>query len=248
MAELRHVKALGVRDVFFIDQTWGVRPQRNRQLCERMIEEKLGLGFVTYTRADILNPDDLALWRRAGCHTLMLGVESASPETLRAYRKGYQAEQVAAGLRMVREAGIRTVGTFILGLPEDTRASIRATIRLACELPLDFASFSVAVPRFGTPLRAQAREQGVLDDLRVMDQSGQTVAMATHSLSREEVGRLLREAVVRFYLRPSYLLRRLFSVRSFWELRAQTREGLALLRRNVRARRAQGQDGRPAPP
>ena len=96
----------------------------------------------------------------------------------------------------------------------------------------------MAVPRFGTPLRAQAREQGLIDDdLRVMDQSGETVAMATHSLGREEVLRLKRRAILRFYLRPSFLLRRLFSVRSWWELRAQIEEGLALLSRNVGRRR-----------
>ena len=139
----------------------------------------------------------------------MLGVESASPAMLKAYRKGYKADQVAGGLQLVRDAGIRTVGTFILGLPEDTRESMEETIRLACTLPLDFASFSVAVPRFGTPLRLQAKAEGLIEDLRVMDQSGETVAMATHTLSRQEVLALKRQAVRRFYLRPSYLLRRL---------------------------------------
>lgn len=236
--ELRQLKSLGVREVFFIDQTWGVRKERNRELCRRMLEERLGFGWATYTRADILDPETLALWRQAGCHTLMLGVESASPEMLKAYRKGYKANQVAEGLAMVRAAGIRTVGTFIIGLPEDTRESIEATIRLACDLPLDFASFSVAVPRFGTPLRAQAKADGLIEDLRVMDQSGESVAMPTHSLSREEVLQLKRQAVRSFYLRPAYLARRLLGVRSLWELRSQLREGLALLSRNVGRRRA----------
>lgn len=237
MAELHAAKKLGIREVFFIDQTWGVRKQRNRDLCQRMIDERLGLGWVTYTRPDVLNPDDLALWHRAGCHTLMLGVEAASPEMLKAYRKGYRADQVRAGLQMVRDAGIRTVGTFIIGLPEDTEETIEATIQLACDLPLDFASFSVAVPRFGTPLRAQAKAAGLIDDLRVMDQSGETVAMETHTLDRAAVLRLKRRAVRRFYLRPSYLLRRLATVGSLWELRAQVEEGLALLARNVGATR-----------
>jgi radical SAM superfamily enzyme YgiQ (UPF0313 family) len=235
--ELRHVRSLGVREVFFIDQTWGVSKERNREICRRMIDERLDLGWATYTRADILDAETLALWRRAGCHTLMLGVESASPEMLKAYRKGYKANQVASGLQMVRDAGIRTVGTFIIGLPEDTRESIEATIQLACELPLDFASFSVAVPRFGTPLRSQARETGLIDDLRVMDQAGESVAMPTHNLSQDEVLVLKRKAVRHFYLRPGFLLRRLFSVRSLWELKAQLGEGLALLARNVGARR-----------
>jgi len=233
MEELRQVKALGIREVFFIDQTWGVRKQRNLELCARMTEERLGLGWVTFTRADLINAECLAAWRAAGCHTLILGVESASAETLKAYRKGYRTEQVAASLGLIQKAGIRTVGTFILGLPEDTRETLEATIRLACELPLDFASFSVAVPRYGTPLRDQAQAEGLIGDLRVMDQSGATIAMATRTLSREEVMRFKRRAVRRFYLRPGYLLHRALSVNSFAELAAHVREGLALAARNV---------------
>jgi radical SAM superfamily enzyme YgiQ (UPF0313 family) len=236
MEELHHAKSLGVREIFFIDQTWGVHRKRNRELCQRMIDEKLNLGWVTFTRADILKAEDLDLWKRAGCHTLMMGVESASPEMLKHYKKGYKADEVADGLQMVRDAGIRTVGTFILGLPEDTRESIEATTRLACALPLDFASFSVAVPRFGTPLRAQAREAGLIDDLRVMDQSGETIAMATHTLTRDEVMDLKRKAIRTFYLRPSFLWRRLRDVGSLWELRAQVVEGMALLGRNFGSR------------
>ncbi len=235
MAELVAARSLGIREVFFIDQTFGVRKERNRELCRRMIDDGLGLGWVTYTRPDILNPDDLQLWRRAGCHTLMLGVEAASAETLKAYRKGYRADQVRTGLQMVRDAGIRTVGTFIIGLPEDTAETIEATIDLACALPLDFASFSVAVPRFGTPFRTEAKAAGLIGDLRVMDQSGETVAMETGTLDRAAVLRLKRRAVRRFYLRPRYLLERALSVGSLWELRAHVAEGLALLGRNVGA-------------
>jgi anaerobic magnesium-protoporphyrin IX monomethyl ester cyclase len=236
MQELMQLKAMGVREIFFSDQTWGVRRERNLELCRRMTEAGLGFGWTTFTRVDVFTPEILAAWRRAGCHTLILGVESASTDTLQGYRKGYQSDQIASGLRMVREAGIRTVGTFILGLPEDTRATIEATIRLACTLPLDFASFSVAVPRFGTPLRVRAQAEGLIDDTRVMDQSGATIAMATRALTREEVLCLKRKAVLRFYLRPRYLLRRALSARSWWELSAQVREGLALTKRNIGSR------------
>ena len=113
------------------------------------------------------------------------------------------------------------------------RTARGATIRLACDLPLDFASFNVAVPRQATKLRAHARSEGLIDDLRVMDQSGATVAMPTRTLSREEVAGWRRKAILRFYFRPSYLWRRLRGVASFFELRAQLVEGAALLRRAV---------------
>lgn len=233
MEELRRLKELGVKEIFFIDQTWGIDRKRNLELCRRMIEEKLGIGWVTYCRVDVVDEEVLAAWREAGCHTLIFGVEFASPEMLKLYKKGYKPKQIAEGLALTQRMGIRTVGTFIIGLPEDTAETMDMTVRLACELPLDFASFNVAVPRHGTPLRQHAKDQGLIGDLRVMDQAGLHVAMPTRHLTREEVMRLKRKAIFRFYLRPSYLWRRLTSVSSLEELVAQVREGAALLSRSA---------------
>jgi anaerobic magnesium-protoporphyrin IX monomethyl ester cyclase len=231
MEELRGLKRLGVKEIFFIDQTWGVAKERNLELCERMVKEGLSFGWVTYCRVDVINEEVLRAWREAGCHTLIFGVEFADAEMLKRYRKGYRPDQIAQGLKTAQALGIRTVGTFILGLPEDTRDSIEATIELACDLPLDFASFNVAVPRYGTPLRGQAKGDGLIGDLRSMDQAGGTVAMPTRHLTQADVQGLKRKAIFRFYLRPSFLWRRLTSIRSWWELKSQLAEGWALLRR-----------------
>ncbi len=232
MQELRQLKALGVREVFFQDQTWGTHKERNLELCQRMVDEKLNLGWVTFSRVDVIQEDTLKAWKAAGCHTLMFGVEFADAEMLKRYRKGYKPDQIAQGLKVARDLGIRTVGTFLVGLPEETRESLTATAALARDLPLDFASFNVAVPRYGTLLRSEARAGGLIEDLRTMDQAGAQVAMNTLHMNREEVDRLKRKAVRDFYLRPSYLGRRLASVNSWWELKTQAREGLALLSRN----------------
>ena len=66
-----------------------------------------------------------------------------------------------------------------------------------------------------------------------MDQGGADAFLPTSTLDRAAMLELKRTMIRRFYLRPSYLLRRITSVKSLWELGAQAREGLALLRRNV---------------
>jgi hypothetical protein len=66
-----------------------------------------------------------------------------------------------------------------------------------------------------------------------MDQSGATVALPTKTLSRAEVDRFKRRMIRRFYLRPSWLWRRVRDVSSPRELFAQAREGFALLSRNA---------------
>lgn len=233
LEELDDLRARGVREIFFMDQTFGVQKQRAMELCAAL-EERGDLSFTCFTRPDTADDELCAAIVRAGGHTVIMGVESADDELLEAYRKDYAADAVLAGFARARRHGLRTVGTFIIGLPEETEDSLRRTLDLALELDLDFMSLNMAVPRFGTPFRAQALELGLAErgDL-VMDQGGADAFLPTRTLDRDNMLALKRTMIRRFYLRPSYLFRRLTSVRSLWELGAQAKEGLALLRRNV---------------
>ncbi len=230
--ELRTLASLGVHELFFQDQCFGCAPRAGWDaLLDAMIAEDLQLGWWTFTRVDVIDRELLRRMKRAGCHTLILGVESSSDEILRNHRKGYGTEAIRAAFRMCEEEDIRTAATFILGLPEETAESIAATIDFACSLPADYASFNVAVPRAGTRLREQAVAAGTMDrDLVVMDQSGFEPVLDTAGLSAHELQRWRRRAVARFYLRPGYLWRRLRHLRTRAEMFAQAREAWSLLR------------------
>jgi anaerobic magnesium-protoporphyrin IX monomethyl ester cyclase len=233
MEEIDELRARGVRELFVMDQTFGVVPQRGRELCAALAERG-DLSFTCFTRPDTLDDELCTNLVRAGCHTVIMGVESADDELLAGYEKVYSVERVKSGFAIARRHGLRTVGTFIIGLPEETEASLRRTLDMALELDLDFMSLNMAVPRFGTPFRAQALAAGLATrDQLVMDQGGADAFLPTRTLDRDAMLALKRSMIRRFYLRPSYLLRRITSVRSLWELGSQAREGLALLRRNV---------------
>lgn len=231
MEELRDLKRLGMRELFFIDQSFGARRDKALDLCEAMVRERLGFGWVCYSRVDLINRELLEAMKRAGCHTIIFGVESASSMILERYQKGYTKQDILTTFRMCRANGIRTVATFILGLPEETRQTALETIDFLNLIDCDFASFNIAVPRAGTGLRKSAIQDGlVTEDFTVMDQSGTSIAMASHHLSSAEIGELKHLALRTFYLRPSYLLRRLAGIRSWYELKEQVREGFHLLR------------------
>jgi radical SAM superfamily enzyme YgiQ (UPF0313 family) len=230
--ELRALSDLGVRELFFQDQCFGCAPRAAwERLLDAMIAERLGLGWWTFTRVDVL---DRALARRmkaAGCHTVILGVESASEEILANHRKGYGIDRVRETFALCQEEDLRTAATFILGLPEETPDSLRRTIDFACSLPADYASFNVAVPRAGTRLREDAVKAGlVAEDLVVMDQSGFEPTLDTRGLTARELAAWRRRAVARFYLRPAYVWRRLRRLRTRAEFLAQAREAASLLR------------------
>ncbi len=233
LAEIDHVRALGIREVFFVDQTFGAQRSRAQELC-RGLEERGDLSWTAFTRPDTATDELLSAMKRAGCHTLILGVESADDARLAAYKKGYSVDEVRAGFLRAKRHGLRTVGTFIVGLPEEDAGSLHRTLDLALELDVDFLSLNMAVPRFGTAFRRQAIDLGLCgeDDL-VMDQGGADAFLPTKHLERGEMLDLKKQMVRRFYLRPKYLWRRLRDAGSPGELARQAREGLALLRRNV---------------
>ena len=233
LEEIDALRSRGIHELFFMDQTFGVVRERALELCAAL-EQRGDLSWTAFTRPDTGDDELLSAMRRAGCHTVILGVESAEDELLALYKKGYAAAKVTEGFRRAKRHGLRTVGTFIIGLPEETEDSLAKTLELAIQLDMDFMSLNMAVPRFGTPFRKRALELGLAreDDL-VMDQGGEDAFLPTSTLDRERMLALKKRMVRRFYLRPSYLWRRFKSAASLYELRAQAREGLALLRRNV---------------
>lgn len=231
LEELRAIHALGLRELFFADQTFGARRERSLELCRLMVAEGFGFGWTAFTRADLVQEPVLKAWRDAGCHTLIFGVESADAGILKAWQKPGAGGATEGALRLAQDLGIRTVGTFLLGLPEDKAESVEATIQLACKLPLDYASLNVAVPRCGTALRQRALELGLCQDPRGMDQEGSEPAMPTLQLSQGQLKALRRRFILKFYLRPAWLLRRLLAVRNPWELFSQVREALGLFTR-----------------
>jgi hypothetical protein len=231
-AEWKWIKEQGITELFVTDQCFGAARERSLTLCATLAREAPGLGFTTFTRADLLDDKLLQAMKAAGCHTVIMGVETADAAALKSYRKGLSPERVQEGFARCRRMGVRTVATFIIGLPEDTEDSLRADMRLARELDPDFVSYNVAVPRAGTELKKTAALEGLAEAGVDPDQGGDEVAMRTRALSREEVARLKKEAVRDFYLRPRYLMRRALSARSLAEFLAEAGEGLALIRKN----------------
>lgn len=232
LEEIEELRARGITEIFFVDQTFGIQRERAFELC-KAFENYGDLSWTAFTRPDHADQEMLRAMRRGGCHTVIMGVESADDELLKLYRKGYTASSVAQAFVRAQGLGLRTVGTFVIGLPEETQASLEATLKLAIELDLDFMSLNVAVPRFGTEFRTKAVESGLTQrDQLVMDQGGQEVALQTGSMDRASMLAMKKKMVRRFYLRPSYLWRRLRSASSLRELTGQFREGLALLARN----------------
>ena len=228
--ELKLLKKLGVNELFFKDQTFGANKKRTKRLLERIKEEKLDFSWTCYSRVDVIDEPLLRIMKPAGCHTVIFGIESMNEGILEKYSKNTTEEEIINALNLSKKAGIRTAATFIIGLPGETKESTERTISFAKKLPIDFASFNIATPRFGTRFRKNAVQEGIIDAQNLeLDSSESQPKWKNQTMSNEDICKLQRKAYREFYLRPAYLIKRLLHIKTFFELKQSILEAKDLL-------------------
>ncbi len=219
IGELSFLRKLGIKDIYFNDQTFGGDPHRLRALCRSIKEAQLDLSWCCWCRVD-LAADHLETMKDAGCHTLMLGVETANEETLARMGKRLERKTVKDVFAQCRGLGLRTLATFILGLPGENYDDITRTIEWALELNPDFVSFNVLIPRKGSALRRELAGRGLLPAAEPpLDQSGGICAFTWGNMELSELRDLRAQAFRRFYLRPAHWFRLLKMVRTFYDFK-----------------------------
>jgi anaerobic magnesium-protoporphyrin IX monomethyl ester cyclase len=230
--ELRLLSRLGVKEILFQDPTFTINTNRVVEICSKMVEN--GFDFTWSCNADVksFNEDKIKHMKAAGCHTVSLGIESGSDEILEKYSKKITTDEIKSTIRMLNTYKIHVLGYFIIGLPGDDEESIRKTIDLAKELDIDFASFAIATPDVGTPLRREALQKGWMNAEDDVFDSTDFPVLETGTLSKEAVWKLRSQAVREFYLRPSYLFKMVRQIRNFRDVRVAASNALSLFRKS----------------
>jgi len=221
MDELRLLKKLGIREIMFNDPTFTVSSRRVIELCQKMTAARLGFSWYANGHAASLTEDMVAAMAEAGCHSLMIGVESGSDALLERYAKGVSRQKILSAFALCRRHRIRSLAYFIIGLPGETARTALETIRFAKELNPNFASFTVPTPDVGSVMRREAIEAGWLAEGLLAFDSTEFPVFAGGSLTRDEIWYLRQRAVRSFYLRPRYLwglLRGVRRPRDLWFL------------------------------
>ncbi|HQV94909.1 MAG TPA: radical SAM protein [Anaerolineales bacterium] len=151
MEELWYLKKLGINNIHMYADLFTVSRDQVVELCQLMIDEKIGIKWTCNSRVDYVDEEMLLLMGKAGCRLISWGIESGNEQILKHARKGAYPDKAERALRWAKKAGIMNWGYFIIGLPGETEATIRDTINFSKKLPLDIALFHVAAPYPGTP-------------------------------------------------------------------------------------------------
>lgn len=141
-------KKFSVNVILLTDDYPTLDRARWERFLDLLIERDLGIYILMETRVeDILRDRDiLPKYRKAGIIHIYVGTEATDQETLDLFKKDVKVEDAKEALRLLNEHGIITETSMILGLPNETKASIEKTLKLATEYNPDFCHFLAIAP------------------------------------------------------------------------------------------------------
>ncbi len=201
---LEHVAMLnrkyGIRHVFFYDDLFTFDRKRVAEFCDLKARKGITVSYNCIARLEHVDQELLTLLKGSGCWQVNFGIESGDPEILKKHRKFYGLDEVGQKLLMVKKAGMRVKGLFMVGLPGENEAAIRRTIEYALSLPLDEINVTKFTPFPGAPVYKTIRDFGEFDENWELMNCINTVFVPT-GMTREQIDGLYDEFIRRFYHR-----------------------------------------------
>lgn len=231
-----YVREHQAKEIIMFDETFTLSKARVLAICRLIRENRLKFRFNVRTRADLVDEEVLRALLEAGCYGLHIGVESGDEKILKLMKKGITLEQVKKVTEMGHKLGFQMRGYFMLGYLEETPRSLEATLKLACSLPLDWASFSLVTPMPGTELYRQARERGLIREdfwreytlKGVYPEKDVFPHLPGPGLSESDLKKWWQKAYSGFYLRPGFIAKKLGRIRN-WKDVSDLLSGLQIM-------------------
>ncbi len=220
MEELRF--KYGFKDFEIVDDCFNLDRERMLKILHG-IKKRLGdvkLYFPNGVRADMLEPEDIALLKQAGAVSMCFAIETSSSRLQKLIHKNLNVEKAARTITEAVDNGIYTTGFFMVGFPTETFEEASATIDFAIRLPLHRAYFFNPKPFAGTELSDMV--QNILKDrnsnIELFDNSYFISSVNISSMSDNEMQMLFQSAYRRFYISPQRIMRNVLRHPRFFSL------------------------------
>ncbi|OGS22560.1 MAG: hypothetical protein A2252_03005 [Elusimicrobia bacterium RIFOXYA2_FULL_39_19] len=159
------INKYGHKFITFVDDDFIVNKERTKILCRLIQENKFHekACFDFQTRSDTVTEEILILMKSSGFRAIDYGIETASERVMKIINKGETVEEIIKAVKMTKSLGFHVSGTFIIGLPTETKKERWQSYKLAKELDLDYVRFNNATPYPGTELYEMAKKENRLN-------------------------------------------------------------------------------------
>jgi len=194
-----------VKEFFFDDDTFNIQKARTIELCEKLKPLKLTWSCTSRVTTDY---DTLKAMKDAGCRLMIVGYESGDQQILKNIKKGATLERARQFTKDAHKLGLVVHGDFILGLPGETRETIKNTIAFAKELDVETIQVSVAHAYPGTELYDFAIKNNFLVKGSMVDEGGHQLAHIEYpGLPADEILQSVHRFYDEYYFRPKAVVR-----------------------------------------
>ena len=164
LEEIRMYKRLGFKYMNFEDDNFTADKERAKEICRRIIAEKLQFKETFFFgRTDMANDEELlTLLQQAHLTRVLIGIESLNQKALDSVNKHQNIEDIRRAGKACRDHGIRLIASIVLGLDEDQREDIRRSVEFAKSIDAYELQPAVLTPFPGTPVYDQFVEENRL--------------------------------------------------------------------------------------
>jgi hopanoid biosynthesis associated radical SAM protein HpnJ len=193
------------KEFFFDDDTFNIRKDRVLDVCARL--KPLGFRWSCTARVNS-DYETLKAMADAGARLFIVGFESGDPQILKNIKKGATVEQARAFAKNCKKVGIRIHGDFIIGLPGETRDTIKRTIDFAKEIDPETIQVSIAHAYPGTELYDQLNGNSFMHSEAIADGGGHQLPHIEYpGLPLEEMMAAVNRFYDSYYFRPRVVWR-----------------------------------------
>lgn len=218
-----YIEKFAIKELHIMDDVFTLNKERTIEICRAIQAEKFDLtfSFANGIRADSVDEEVLQVLKDTGFQDLGFGVETGDEEILKSIKKSTTKDSMRRAFKMSKSFGFNTWGFFMIGLPGETKATIKKTINFAIELDPDFAKFLILKPFPGSEVFKDLNERGAIKD-HDYDNYGVYTAPVHElpGLSAEEMLKWQRWAYLRYYLRPKKIINHILKIKSFTQLKS----------------------------
>ncbi len=137
LEELELIANQGYKSCVIIDDIFTLDPKRVKELCKGIVEKRIKLVFYCEGRVNSQDPEMFKAMKQAGFSSILFGIESGSQKVLKYLQKGTTPALARTAVKNARAAGLKTIGTFIVGTPVETASDFDETLKHIRELGLD---------------------------------------------------------------------------------------------------------------
>ncbi len=212
LAEMKELRFRhGFKEFEILDDCFNLDRQRMLEIMTG-IREKIKdarLHFPNALRTDMLEPEDMPLYKKAGTVSVHFAIETSSPRLQKLIHKNLDLEKASSVMDASVKAGIYSSGYFMIGFPTETFEEGSATVDFAVRSNLHRALFFNPKPFAGTELARMAddfqKSRDNLSDTKKANYCKDTINIS--AMSDNELQTIFQNAYKRFYMNPRRILR-----------------------------------------